>query len=77
MSLSVIQIVKRKVARPIMDHGDPFSSEVAPEQRRVILRRVANRESARRVRMRRNKDLEKVLQKASHWQPAVTVVAVM
>ena len=48
-----------------MDHGNPFSAEVTPEQRRVILRRVANRESARRVRNRRNEDLERLVQKVS------------
>ena len=56
---------KRKVGRPIAYQGNPFSPDVTPEQRRVILRRVANRESARRVRERRHEELERTTQKVS------------
>ena len=69
-----LQKVRRKVGRPVMDHGNPFSAEVTPEQRRGILRRVANRESARRVRNRRNEELERLIQKVS---PMVLQKAVM
>ena len=59
------QKAKRKVGRPITYQGDPFSPDVTPEQRRLILRRVANRESARRVRDRRHEELERLTQKVS------------
>ncbi len=48
-----------------MDEGNPFSPDVTPEQRRVRLRRVANRDSARRVRDRRNEDINRLVQKVS------------
>ena len=56
---------KRKVGRPIAYCGDPFSPHLEPEQRRVILRRIANRESARRVRARRQDELERLSQRVS------------
>ena len=59
---------KRKVGRPITYCGDPFSPHLKPEQRRVILRRVANRESARRVRARRQDELERLSQQVSTLQ---------
>lgn len=55
--------VKRKVGRPIAYSGDPFSPDLEPEQRRVILRRIANRESARRVRARRQDELDRLGQR--------------
>ena len=48
-----------------MDEGDPLSPDMTPEQRRVMLRRVANRESARRVRDRRNEDMNRLVLKVS------------
>ena len=51
---------KRKVGRPIAYCGDPYAPGLLPEQRRVILRRIANRESARRVRARRQDELERL-----------------
>ena len=57
--------MKRKAGRPIMDKGNPFSPDVTPEQRRVMLRRAGNRESARRVRDRRNNELNMLAQKVS------------
>ena len=57
--------VKRKVGRPIAYSGDPFSPDLEPEQRRVILRRIANRESARRVRARRQDELDRLSQRVS------------
>ncbi len=59
------QKTKRKVGRPIIFQGNPLSPDVTPEQRRVMLRRIANRESARRVRNRRNEELERLIQKVS------------
>ena len=53
---------KRKVGRPIAYRGDPYAPCLAPEQRRVILRRIANRESARRVRARRQDELDRLTQ---------------
>ena len=44
---------KRKVGRPIAYCGDPDSPDLLPAERRRIKRRIANRESARRVRARR------------------------
>ena len=34
---------KRKVGRPIAYQGDPDSPDLDPEQRQIILRRIANR----------------------------------
>lgn len=48
-----------------MDEGTPFSPDVTPEQRRVRLRRVANRDSARRMRDRRNEDMNRLVEKVS------------
>ena len=54
---------KRKVGRPIAYCGDPNAPELTPMERRVVLRRIANRESARRVRSRRMDDYEHLLRK--------------
>ena len=43
---------KRRVGRPIAYQGDPDAPHLTPAERRRIKRRVANRESARRVRAR-------------------------
>ena len=56
---------RRKVGRPITYQGSPSSPDLSPEERRVILRRIANRESARRVRDRRNEELNKFIQRVS------------
>ena len=53
--------MKRKVDRPITDEGNPFSPDVTPEQRHVMLRRDANRESARRMRDRRSEDMDRLV----------------
>ena len=57
--------IKRRVGRPIAYSGDPNSPELEPGQRRVVLRRIANRESARRVRARRQDELDKMSQKVN------------
>ena len=49
---------KRKVGRPIIYCGDPDAPDLTPQERRRIRRRIANRESARRVRARRQDLLE-------------------
>ncbi len=41
------------MGRPIAYCGDPNSPELTQAERRRIMRRIANRESARRVRVRR------------------------
>ena len=51
---------KRKVGRPIAYCGDPNSPDLTPAERRRIKRRIANRESARRVRARRQDMIEEM-----------------
>ena len=58
---------KRKVGRPIAYCGDPNSPDLTPTERRRILRRIANRESARRVRARRLDLLDDMAQKVRFW----------
>lgn len=55
---------KRKVGRPIAYCGDPNSPDLTPAERRRIKRRIANRESARRVRARRQDMIEEMAIKA-------------
>ena len=49
--------------RPIAYTGDPESADLTPAERRRIKRRIANRESARRVRARRQDQIEDMAQK--------------
>lgn len=49
---------KKKVGRPIAYRGDPNAPELTEQERRRIKRRIANRESARRVRHKRQEELE-------------------
>lgn len=51
----------RKVGRPIMQDGDPFAPDLTLLERRVRSRRVANRNSARRVRVRRQGQLDDLI----------------
>ncbi len=52
-----------------MDASNPFSPDVTPEQRLVMLRHVANRNSARRMRDTPNKDINRLLKKVSRqWR---------
>ncbi|KAK9834182.1 hypothetical protein WJX81_006324 [Elliptochloris bilobata] len=53
--------MKRKVGRPIADHRHPDTPSLTPQERRRIKRRIANRESARRVRARRQGTLKEML----------------
>ena len=55
---------KRKVGRPIAYCGDPESPNLTPAERRRIKRRIANRESARRVRARRQDTIEEMVVRA-------------
>ena len=62
--------MKRKVGRPIADHRHPDSPSLTPQERRRIKRRIANRESARRVRARRQGTLEEMLHRVRQLRPA-------
>ena len=64
-----VRHLKCKVGRPNMDASNVFSPDVTPEQRLVMLRHVANRNSARRMRDTPNKDINRLLQKVSRqWR---------
>lgn len=69
-SVSVLQPAKekRKVGRPIAYCGDPNSPDLTPAERRRIKRRIANRESARRVRARRQDMIEEMAIKARQME---------
>lgn len=51
---------KKKVGRPIAYKGDPNAPNLTEAERRRVKRRIANRESARRVRARRQETLEEL-----------------
>ena len=63
---------KRKVGRPIAYCGDPNSPELTPAQQRLVLRRIANRESAQRARSSRNDKYERLLHKVHLLLRAMT-----
>ena len=50
----------RKVGRPILYTGDPHAPGLTSLERRTMVRRLANRESARRVRLRRQDHLQQL-----------------
>ncbi|KAL0031447.1 hypothetical protein WJX77_000984 [Trebouxia sp. C0004] len=54
------ETVRKKVGRPIAYKGDPNAANLTEAERRRIKRRIANRESARRVRARRQETLEEL-----------------
>ena len=56
---------KRKVGRPIAYEGDPNAPHLTVAERRRMRRRVANRESARRVRAKVLNDIVQVQSKVS------------
>ena len=56
---------KKKVGRPLAYKGDPNAPELTELERRRIKRRIANRESARRVRHKRQEILEEMQAKVS------------
>lgn len=51
---------RRRVGRPVAYRGDPDAPELTEKERRRIKRRIANRESAQRVRHRRQEELEEM-----------------
>ena len=48
------------MGRPIIYSGDPDAPDLTPQERRRIRRRIANRESARRVRAKRQDLIEEM-----------------
>lgn len=62
----------KKVGRPIAYKGDPNATDLTEAERRRIKRRIANRESARRVRARRQGTLEELQVKVRTWISLVT-----
>lgn len=58
--------MRKKVGRPIAYKGDPNAANLTVAERRRIKRRMANRESARRVRARRQESLEELQIRVSH-----------
>ncbi len=55
---------KKKVGRPITYNGDPNAPELTEAERRKVKRRIANRESARRVQQRRKEMIDELQHKA-------------
>lgn len=56
--------LKKKVGRPITYNGDPNAPELTEAERRKVKRRIANRESARRVQQRRKEMIDELQHKA-------------
>lgn len=65
---------KRRVGRPIEYYGDADAPNLTPAERRRIRRRIANRESARRVRSRRLGELEEAQKSVRSLGPATRTV---
>ena len=61
----------KKVGRPIAFKGDPDDEGLCDDEKRRIKRRIANRESARRVRQKRQDLMEEQQAKvwAGVWEP--------
>lgn len=57
---------KKKVGRPITYNGDPNAPELTEAERRKVKRRIANRESARRVQQRRKEMIDELQHKVHH-----------
>ncbi|KAK9824564.1 hypothetical protein WJX72_011336 [[Myrmecia] bisecta] len=51
---------QRRMGRPVAYEGDPDSSQLTAEERRRIRRRINNRESARRVREKRQEIMDRI-----------------
>lgn len=51
---------RRRAGRPITYKGDPDAKNLTEGERRKVKRRIANRESARRVRARKAETLEEL-----------------
>ena len=52
-SMPLQKKVPKKLGRPVTFKGDPESAALSDGERRRVKRRIANRESARRVRQKR------------------------
>ncbi|KAL3145640.1 hypothetical protein ABBQ32_003182 [Trebouxia sp. C0010 RCD-2024] len=59
---------KKKVGRPITYNGDPNAPELSEAERRKVKRRIANRESARRVQQRRKEMIDELQHKLIYIQ---------
>lgn len=59
---------KKKVGRPITYNGDPNAPELTDAERRKVKRRIANRESARRVQQRRKEMIDELQHKLIYIQ---------
>ena len=59
------QILSSGLGRPITFTGDPMAKDLTEDERRRLKRRIANRESARRVRQKRQELLEELQQKVT------------
>ena len=73
----MLQGGRKKAGRPIAYQGDPNDSRLTPEQRRKIRRRIANRESAQRVRARRAQAKGHFVKQAGHFSclPSIAFLA--
>ena len=60
---------KKKVGRPITYNGDPNAPELSEAERRKVKRRIANRESARRVQQRRKEMIDELQHKVWCYPP--------
>ncbi|KAL0019558.1 hypothetical protein WJX79_001231 [Trebouxia sp. C0005] len=60
--------LKKKVGRPITYNGDPNAPELTEAERRKVKRRIANRESARRVQQRRKEMIDELQHKLIYIQ---------
>ncbi len=61
-------VKKRQRGRPVVYQGDPDAPGLEPEQRRQLLRRISNRESARRIRHRHQEELASLCAKVRALQ---------
>jgi hypothetical protein len=58
----------RRLGRPVTYKGDPESSQLSDGERKRVKRRIANRESARRVRQKRQVLMEELHCKVGHMK---------
>ncbi len=62
-------VMKRGRGRPVIYQGDPDAPGLEPEQRRLLQRRISNRESARRTRKRHQEHAESLYAKVCAFSP--------
>lgn len=65
---------KKKVGRPITYNGDPNAPELTEAERRRVKRRIANRESARRVQQRRKEMIDELQHKVWAASACIRIV---